>query len=46
MMQQQYHLRVLLTCGTYTNLYITFKIGGMSEKERERKKVTPEFGEY
>jgi hypothetical protein len=44
-MQQQYHLRVLLTRDTDTNLYITLKIGGRSEKERERKKVTPKFGE-
>jgi hypothetical protein len=46
MMQQQYHLRVLLTRDIDINLYLTLKIGGRSEKERERKKETPEFGEY
>jgi hypothetical protein len=45
MMQQRYNLRVLLTHGTDINLYITLKMGGRSGKE-ERKKVTPEFGEY
>jgi hypothetical protein len=37
---------VLMTRGTDTSLYIGLKIGGRIEEERERKKVTPEFGEY
>jgi hypothetical protein len=37
MMQQRYHLRVLLTHGMDINLYITFKMGERSIKEREKE---------
>jgi hypothetical protein len=39
-MQQQYHLRVLLTRGMGTRLYIALKIGGRGRTEREKESNT------
>jgi hypothetical protein len=40
MIQQQYHIMVLLTHGTDINLYIALKMGGRSGREREKESNT------